>query len=105
ISVRCSSKNLFRRRHSQGLQHWRSASQQSLSLSETSYNWQTSVNSGHDLVSAVVWISDLAAFPPRASVVAGCDRTPERRLDCRQLTEAYAWGGPFPGAVYSSGYQ
>jgi len=34
-------------------------------------------------------------------VVAGCD-TPERRLDCRQLTEAYGWGGPFPGAVYSS---
>jgi hypothetical protein len=34
-----------------------------------------------DLVSAVVWISDLAAFPARASV-AGCDRTPERPLDC-----------------------
>jgi hypothetical protein len=31
--------------------------------------------------SAVVWISDPAAFPPRASV-AGCDRTPERPLDC-----------------------
>ena len=30
---------------------------------------------------AVVWISDLTALPPRASV-AGCDRTPERPLDC-----------------------
>src|SRR5262245_63509515 len=39
------------------------------------------VRSPDDLVSAVVWISDLAAFPPRASV-AGCDRTPERPLDC-----------------------
>src|SRR5262249_53395197 len=34
-----------------------------------------------DLVSAVVWISDLAAFPPPASV-ARRDRTPERPLDC-----------------------
>src|SRR5712664_1592383 len=39
------------------------------------------VRSPDDLVSAVVWISDLAAFPPPASV-AGCDRTPERPLDC-----------------------
>src|SRR6266511_2887159 len=39
------------------------------------------VRSPDDLVSAVVWISDLAAFPPRASV-AGCDRTPARPLDC-----------------------
>src|SRR6266446_1943197 len=33
------------------------------------------VRSLDDLVSAVVWISDPAAFPPRAWV-AGCDRTP-----------------------------
>src|SRR6266511_486395 len=39
------------------------------------------VRSPDDLVSPVVWISDLAAFPPRTSV-AGCDRTPERPLDC-----------------------
>src|SRR6266571_4931110 len=39
------------------------------------------VRSPDDLVSAVVWISDFAAFPPRASV-AGCDRTSERPLDC-----------------------
>src|SRR5262249_34038531 len=39
------------------------------------------VRSPYDLVSAVVWISDLAAFPPQASVV-GRDRTPERPLDC-----------------------
>src|SRR5215475_7052878 len=39
------------------------------------------VRSPDDLVSAVVWISALAAFPPPASVV-GCDRTPERPLDC-----------------------
>ena len=39
------------------------------------------VRSPDDLVSAVVWISDLAAFPPPASVV-GCDRAPERPLDC-----------------------
>src|SRR5258708_6546284 len=39
------------------------------------------VRSPDDLVSAVVRISDLAAFPPRACV-AGCDRTPERPLDC-----------------------
>jgi hypothetical protein len=39
------------------------------------------IRSADDLVSAVVRISDLAAFPPRASV-AGCDRTPERPLDC-----------------------
>jgi hypothetical protein len=32
-----------------------------------------------NLVSAVVWISDLASFPPSASV-AGCDRMPERPL-------------------------
>jgi predicted small integral membrane protein DUF2165 len=32
-------------------------------------------------VPAAVWISDLTAFPPPASV-AGCDRTPERPLDC-----------------------
>src|SRR5207244_8588646 len=38
------------------------------------------VRSPDDLVSAVVWISDPAAFPPQASV-AGCDRTPECRLD------------------------
>jgi Integrase core domain len=36
--------------------------------------------SADDLVSAVVWISDPGALPPRASV-AGCDRTPECRLD------------------------
>src|SRR5215471_16843336 len=35
----------------------------------------------NDLVSAVVWISDPTAFPPPASV-AGCDRAPERPLDC-----------------------
>src|SRR6478736_814237 len=29
----------------------------------------------------VVWISNLAALPPRASV-ARCDRAPERPLDC-----------------------
>jgi hypothetical protein len=39
------------------------------------------VRSPDDLVSAVVWISDPAAFPPPASV-AGCDRTPECPLDC-----------------------
>jgi hypothetical protein len=39
------------------------------------------VRSPDNLVSVVVWISDLAAFPPPASV-AGCDRTPERPLDC-----------------------
>jgi hypothetical protein len=39
------------------------------------------VRSPDDLVSAVVWISDPATFPPRACV-AGCDRTPERPLDC-----------------------
>src|SRR5262245_735660 len=39
------------------------------------------VRSPDDLVPAVIWISDLAAFPPRASV-SGCDRTPERPLDC-----------------------
>jgi hypothetical protein len=39
------------------------------------------VRSADDLVSAVVRISDLAAFPPRACM-AGCDRTPERPLDC-----------------------
>jgi hypothetical protein len=39
------------------------------------------VRSADNLVSAVVWISDLATFPPRACV-AGCDRTPERPLDC-----------------------
>ena len=39
------------------------------------------VRSPDDLVSAVVWTSDPAAFPPRACV-AGCDRTPERPLDC-----------------------
>ena len=39
------------------------------------------VRSPDNLVSAVVWISNLAAFPPRASV-AGCYRTPERPLDC-----------------------
>src|SRR5438067_1510148 len=39
------------------------------------------VRSPDDLVSAVVWVSNLAAFPPRA-FVAGCDRTPERPLDC-----------------------
>jgi hypothetical protein len=39
------------------------------------------VRSPDDLVSTVVWISDLAAFPPRASV-AGRDSTPERLLDC-----------------------
>src|SRR2546423_9110573 len=38
------------------------------------------VRSPDDLVSAVIWISDLAAFPPPASV-AGCDRTSERPLD------------------------
>src|SRR3989442_7527324 len=38
------------------------------------------VRSADDLVSAVARISDLTAFPPRASV-AGCDRTPERPLD------------------------
>jgi hypothetical protein len=36
--------------------------------------------SSDHLVSAVVWISDPAAFSPRAGV-AGCDRTPERPLD------------------------
>src|SRR5437588_346367 len=39
------------------------------------------VRSPDDLVSAVVWISDPATFPPRACV-ARCDRTPERPLDC-----------------------
>jgi hypothetical protein len=39
------------------------------------------VRSRDDLVSAVVWLSDPAAFPPPASV-AGCDRTAERPLDC-----------------------
>src|SRR5215813_12297114 len=39
------------------------------------------VRSPDDLVSAVIWISDLAAFPPPA-FVAGCDRTSERSLDC-----------------------
>src|SRR5260370_29772793 len=39
------------------------------------------VRSPDDIVAVVVWISDLAAFPPRACV-AGCDRTPERPLDC-----------------------
>src|SRR6266478_5402949 len=39
------------------------------------------VRSPDDLVSAVVWTSDPAAFPPRACV-AGCDRAPERPLDC-----------------------
>src|SRR5207253_8814817 len=39
------------------------------------------VRSPDDLVSAVVWVSNLAAFPPRA-FVAGCDRTLERPLDC-----------------------
>src|SRR5436305_1586243 len=39
------------------------------------------VRSPDDLVSAVEWIFDLAAFPPRASV-AGRDRTSERPLDC-----------------------
>jgi hypothetical protein len=39
------------------------------------------VRSPDNLVSAVVRISNLAAFPPRASV-AGCYRTPERPLDC-----------------------
>src|SRR5260221_7486205 len=40
------------------------------------------VRSADDLVSAVVWISDPAALPPRACV-AGCDCTPERPLDCQ----------------------
>src|SRR5258708_3354077 len=39
------------------------------------------VRGPHDLVSAAVWISDLAAFPARASV-AGRDRTSKRPLDC-----------------------
>src|SRR6516164_2832344 len=39
------------------------------------------VRSPDDLVSAVVWISDLAAFPPPASV-AERDRAAERPLDC-----------------------
>ena len=39
------------------------------------------VRSPDDLVSALVWISDLSAIPPPASV-AGCDRSPERPLDC-----------------------
>ena len=39
------------------------------------------IRSTYDLVSAFVRISDLAAFAPRVSV-AGCDRTPERPLDC-----------------------
>src|SRR5438034_6930688 len=39
------------------------------------------IRSPDDLVSAVVWISDLAEFLPSASV-AGCDRAPERPLDC-----------------------
>jgi len=43
------------------------------------------VRSPDDLVSAVVWISDLAAFPPRGSV-AGSDRTPARPWIARQLT-------------------
>src|SRR6266481_8899106 len=42
------------------------------------------VRSPDDLVSVVVWISALAAFPPRASM-AGCDRTPERPLDCPSI--------------------
>src|SRR5262245_2796874 len=42
---------------------------------------QTVIHWHNDLVSAVVWISDLTAFPPRACM-AGCDRTPERPLDC-----------------------
>jgi len=44
------------------------------------------VRSPNDLVSAVVWISDPAAFPPRACV-AGCDRTPECPLDCAVYAE------------------
>src|SRR5262249_8266541 len=39
------------------------------------------VRSPDDLVSAVVWISDLTAFPARASV-AERDRASERPLDC-----------------------
>ena len=39
------------------------------------------VRSPDDVVSALVWISDLSAIPPPASV-AGCDRSPERPLDC-----------------------
>src|SRR6516225_2224198 len=39
------------------------------------------VRSPDDLVPAVIWISDLAAFPPPASV-AGCDCTAERLLEC-----------------------
>src|SRR5258708_35205645 len=39
------------------------------------------VCSPDDIVSTVVWISDLAAFPPQACV-AGCDRAPELPLDC-----------------------
>src|SRR6202040_3602615 len=38
------------------------------------------VRSADDLVSAVVWISDLAPLPPRASMAGGC-RTAECRLD------------------------
>src|SRR6516225_4450807 len=39
------------------------------------------IRTADDLVSTVVRISNHAAFPPRA-FVAGCDRAPERPLDC-----------------------
>src|SRR5258708_10217958 len=39
------------------------------------------VCSPDDIVSTVVWISDLAAFPPQACV-AGFDRAPELPFDC-----------------------
>jgi integrase-like protein len=48
------------------------------------------VRSPDNLVSAVVWISDLAAFPPPASV-AGRDRTPERALDCPSTDRSLRW--------------
>src|SRR5262249_48460453 len=61
-----------------------SASPKLEDLSAQSRGWNRVdgfVRSPDDLVPAVIWISDLAAFPPRASV-PGCDRTPERPLDC-----------------------
>src|SRR3984893_11439703 len=45
------------------------------------------VRSPDDLVSAAVWTSDPAAFPPRACV-AGCDRTPERPLHSPPTTRS-----------------
>jgi len=35
----------------------------------------------------------------------GVTARPSADWIARQLTEAYGWGSPFPGAVYSSSYQ